>query len=152
MDLTNLDTKTSAAKGAWLHLRHPALGHPMYSGPGADERTGLLTDKTKDHQKVRVYVVGTDSPAVKAQAKAANASAMHASDPEADEQRGLAFVCSLVEKVEGISTKDADGTPRPLTASKSDLESFFDQSDALVSQVLNFAQDRANFFDKPAKS
>lgn len=60
MDFSKLETETGAETGAELHLRHPALGHFLYTGKGADEN-GKLTEAKLKPQKVCVMVRGTES-------------------------------------------------------------------------------------------
>lgn len=141
MQITSLNTKTGAAKGAFLHLKHPALGHRMWTGEGADE-LGRLVDKEKA-QKVGCTVIGTESEQVREQARAMQKKKMKAKeDEEEDDDTGLAFVCSLVTEFVGL--EDSDG--KPLKANEEGKRDFFGQSDGLVEQVLGFASDRGNFF------
>lgn len=140
MDLSALNTKTGANKGAFLHLKHPALGHKLYTGEGADEH-GQLVDKATA-TAVGCYVLGLESEAARSRARAIAAARMKdKSDEDGDEERGLDFVCSLVTGFEGI---EHDG--KPLTASHEDKRAFFGQSDALIGQVMEFAQEKSNFF------
>lgn len=139
MDFTSLNTKKGAAKGAFLHLKHPALGHRLYTGEGASE-LGEAIDADKA-TKVGVSVLGMESERVRARAKEISRKRMKNGEEDATDEDGIVFVCSLVTEFHGIMK---DG--KPMAATEENKRVFFEQSDALVEQVLNFAQDRANFF------
>jgi hypothetical protein len=139
MELKSLETKTGASKGAFLHLKHPALGHALYTGEGADE-DGRLVDRAKA-EKVGVLVLGFESERVRERAKAIQKAKMK-DDADADEA-GIEFVSSLVTEFRGLSK---DG--KPLEANEANKREFFQQSDGIVEQVMAFAQDRANFFGR----
>lgn len=139
MDFTSLNTKKGAAKGAFLHLKHPALGHKLYTGEGASG-LGELVDADKA-DKVGVSVLGMESERVRNRAKEISRKRMKDGENEATDEDGVIFVCSLVTEFHGI---EKDG--KPMAATEENKRAFFEQSDALVEQVLNFAQDRANFF------
>jgi len=146
MEFNKLETKTGAKKGAFLHLRHPGEGHLLYTGELADEWGSLVDDaKADDAQKVGVYVLGYESDKVRRKARAMRRERMKSqtmTDEQTDE-RGMAFVCSLVIGFEGIET---DG--KPLEASDGNKREFFSQSEGLIDQVLAFAKDRSNFFKR----
>lgn len=141
MDLGKLNTKTGAEKGAFLHLKHPALGHKLYTGDGADEMGALMDKETAT--PVGCYVLGLESEAARARARALSAARVKGNAPDDDdgEEKGLAFVCGLVTGFQGIELNG-----KPITSSDADKRAFFGQSDGLLEQVLAFAQDRANFF------
>jgi len=124
MDFATLDTKTPAEAGAFLHLRHPALGHLLYDG---EKPVGLM-------------VRGTESKTAQDRLKAVQRDRMKG-DKEGD---GLAFVCSLVIGFQGV---ERDG--KAVDATDANVRWFFGLSDGFVEQVVTFASDRASFF-KPA--
>lgn len=144
MDVSKLNTKIGAAKGAFLHLKHPALGHKLWTGEGADEE-GRATDRMKA-EKVGLKIVGFESERIRQRAKKLNEEKLKRKDDgveDADaEEEGLDFLASLVTDVCGLTR--ADGTP--LKPVKEDLRYLFDQSDDFGQQVLAFAQNRANFY------
>lgn len=144
MDFTKLDTKTGATKGAFLHLRHPALGHRLYTGEGATE-IGELADEEKA-TAVGCHVVGLESEQVKARARRISAEKLKRKDagkpdPEQVDEDALEFVCSLVTGFVGV---ERDG--KPMDATDANKRAFFEMSNGLVEQVISFASDRANFF------
>ena len=142
MDFSKLETKIGAEKGAELHLRHPALGHLLYTGKGADEN-GKLIDAKQEPQKVFVMVRGTESPTVQAQARDLQASILkNGGISNEDKEIGLAFASSLVISMHGIEKEG-----KPMEATEENKRDFFLQSDGLVEQVVKFAQNRANFFN-----
>jgi hypothetical protein len=141
MDFTTLNTKNDAEAGAFLHLKHPVLGHKLYEGEGAT-KTGEWTDKTKSPDAVGVMVRGTESKSVQDRVKKLRKAKLKGDDAaEPDEETGLSFVCSLVIGFKGL-TKDG----KPMEATDENKRAFFEQSDNLVEQVMTFAQERSNFF------
>lgn len=145
MDFSNIDTKRDASAGAWLHFRHPQLGHPLYTGEGVDE-TGKLIDSTKEHAKVQALVAGIESQRAKEAAAAMNKLLMK--DPEAVDNGDNSFdhAIALVIEIEGVQNGE-----RTITASREDLLWFFKRSDDLAVQVLQFAGNSANFFKPKSK-
>jgi len=140
MKLTSLETKTGASKGAFLHLRHPALGHLLYTGEGADE-VGRAVDKTKA-EKVGCDVLGMESERVREKAREIQRRKMKDPDDAEAEEQGLEFVASLVTGFHGLF----DGDGKPLPATPEGKRQFFEMSDDLVNQVMKFAGERANFW------
>lgn len=125
MDISTLNTKKGAEKGAFMQLAHPITGAPLVDDDG---------------EPVGLYLRGSEAPTVQKKLRAMQKATM-----SGGEQTGMEYVCSLVVGVQGL---DRDG--RPLTTSRADLEFLFDQSDAFVEQVVAFARDRANFFGQTA--
>lgn len=127
MDFSALNTKVPAEKGAFLHLKHPALGTLLWDGEGADRK------------KVGVYVRGIESKTVQDRIKRTQKEKLDGVDGA--EEAGRAFAVSLIVSFDGV---ERDG--KPLPATDEGIQWFFDQSDGFVEQVLKFAQDRASFF------
>lgn len=147
MRLSAINTKAGAEAGAWLHLVHPALEHPLYSGPGADPDTGQLIDPEAEHQRVEVRVLGTESKSVQQRAKKFAAKMERGKKLGAeDEREAMEFVYSLVVAFHGIEGPDGE----PLQADADGKRLFFEQSDGLMEQVIEFAKDRENFFKRPS--
>lgn len=138
MDLTKLNTKAGAEKGADLHLRHPAMGHLVYTGKGVDEYGDW--DGTGPATPVCVTLRGTESRSVQDRIKALQKQKLKNVD---DEESGLDFVCSLVIGFKGLTL---DG--KPMEATPDNIRAFFMQSDSLVEQVLDFVKDKTHFFSK----
>jgi hypothetical protein len=138
MDLTRLDTKAGAETGAELHLKHPVHGHYLYAGEGCDEDGGW-NGKGKP-EPVTVTVRGTESKTVRDRLKKLQRERMKRREAD-DEESGLEFVCSLVIAFSGLTLNG-----KPMEATPENKRRFFEQSDDLVEQVLDFAKDRANFF------
>lgn len=138
MDFSTLNTKSGAAKGAFLHLKHPALGHKLYTGEGADQ-DGIMVDKAKV-SPVGCHVMGLESERVRERAKAIQKSRLEGDE----EENGLEFICSLVTELVGFTDKDG----KPLQTTDENKRKLFEQSDGLVEQVLSFARERANFFKR----
>ena len=148
MDISALDTKGAAERGASLHLKHPALGHLLYSGEGADPRTGKLVDKDKPHEACCAVIRGIESTTVRKAMRAQEKAALAGGDPTEElEEKGLEYVCLLVIDFTGLT----DGG-KPLKATDANKRKFFAQSDDLVLQVLDFAKERANFFNSGSTS
>lgn len=142
MDLKTLNTKSDAETGAELHLRHPALGHPLYSGEGADG-DGRLVDPSKPHERVCVIVRGAESEKAQAQARKAQSLRMKRKNISLDDaaEFGLKYACTLVIGFRGITDNG-----KPLEATDENKRLFFKQSDNLVQQVVEFAEESSNFY------
>lgn len=142
MDFNKLNTVEGADKGAWLHLKHPAYGYPLYTGEGSDEDGQLV--KKESANPVRVFVQGMESEAVQNVARELQKNNMrYSDDPEAE---GLAIGCALVTNFDGI---EMDG--EPLAPTKENKIRFFKQSGDLVAQVTTFASNRTNFYKAASK-
>jgi hypothetical protein len=126
MDFAALDTKKAAEKGAFLHLKHPALGNLLWDGEGDDRKP------------IGVYVRGMESRTVQDTLKRIEADRLKGESDGDD----LSFVASLII---GFTGAERDG--KPLTAE--DAKWFFGLSVGFVEQVVSFAKDRASFF-RPA--
>lgn len=127
-----MNTKADATRGAWLHLAHPQLGHPLHTGTGADDH-GRVADEVsavKSELKVR----GVESDVVRSRLKAMQAK--KTTDAEDDK-----FVASLVIEARGISNGERD-----ISAAEADILWLFERSVSFKSQVMAFALDPANFF------
>lgn len=133
MDFSALNTKAAAEKGAFLHLKHPALKTLLWDGEG------------KDRQAVGVTLRGMESKTVQDRLKRLQKDRMTDGKP-ADPEDGLDFVVSLVI---GFTGCDRDGVPLD-AKNEDDVRWFFGLSDGLVEQVIEFARERANFFKDAA--
>jgi hypothetical protein len=149
MDIGKFNTKAGAAKGAFMHLLHPAFEHPLYDGEGADSE-GRLMDADKA-TAVGFTVLGTESRYAQNRARELQRSRLKgkhekAGSAEDDEQDGMAFVCALITELHGM-TRDGE----PMEATEENKMYVLEQSEAFVQQVLEFAQDRANFYKAASK-
>lgn len=136
MDFNKINTKADAEAGSTLHFKHPQLGHALYTGEGADDH-GRLVNKKLPHAPVTALVRGLESDRIRNYQR--DTSTKRLLDNDDEDRFGLAI--ALVIELNGV----ADGD-RVLTASEADLRWFFGRSDYLAVQVVNHAQDRANFF------
>lgn len=163
MDFTQLDTKKAAERGAFLHLKHPALGHLLYATETPLEPWNGVGEEP---EKIGVTVRGTESETVKGEARDLakqrmlspvqrarnkNNSPDHIpTEAEIDaqtaetEEAAMSFVCSLVLSFHGLTDKAG----KPLEATDANKRAFFEQSDDLIAQVISFAQRSSNFFGK----
>lgn len=144
MDLSKLDTKSPQEEGAFCHLKHTKFGHELYSGEGTDDE-GRIIDETKDYEAIGVIVRGMEAPSVK---KAAikieadlNPPKATGRKPISQEEAGLRFAEILVVGFVGL-TKNG----QPVEPTKENVRAFFQVSDNLVEQVLEFARAKPNFF------
>ena len=148
MDFAKLDTKTPAENGAFLHLRHPSLGHLLYNGKGCDEHNDWK-DKKKDASKVGVIVRGVESESVQNHAKKLDAQRIKNTNgkrkapggevertAEEIEQEALDFCVSLVVGFVGF---EKDG--KEIVADENTKYAFFTSSNNLIEQVVDFAKD-----------
>jgi hypothetical protein len=136
MDFSKLNTKADAEAGSILHFVHPQLGHPLYTGEGADEY-GRLIDSKKPHSPVTAKVRGIESDVVRERARQVNAAGV--SGLSDDDSYG--FAASLVIELNGVYDGD-----RKIEATPDGLRWFFGRAENLGVQVIRHAQDRTNFF------
>ena len=135
MDVSTLNTKDPAENGAFLHLRHPFTGELLWSDEKKTEKVGLM---------VRGNEAPTVQKALKKVTRGLN-TRKRARPGDSDEKRGMIYARALVMEFIGLTKEGRD-----LDADdESDIEWFFDQSDDFVAQVIEFAEDRANFFKAP---
>lgn len=144
MDFSTINTAADAELGTELHLRHPQLGHFLYTGEGAS-KTGELSDKGKKHEPVIVGVRGMESDTVQSGVTGARKRAMKGVAMD-EEKAGLDLVVSLVTHISGVF----DGK-RKITTAPDDLRWFFGRSDNFIRQVMDFAKEPAHFFCETAK-
>jgi hypothetical protein len=141
MKLSSLNTKQGAESGAWLHLKHPALGHLMWHGPDADEMGERMGDNVKP---VRVLVRGTESETVRKERRAIEASRMEGATITPEEE-GLRLCMKMIVEFDGVT--DENGIA--LHKVEGGVKEFLESSDDLVVQVVNFSRKSSNFFSKP---
>jgi hypothetical protein len=137
MDFDSINTAADADAGADLHLRHPQLRHPLYTGPGANA-VGEWEDREKPAEPVILRVRGAESAKAKATVRRLQKAALRQPQAEPD---AIALALPLVIEVRGV-TRDG----RPLTAADDDLRWLFGRSEDFATQVFQFAADAANFF------
>jgi hypothetical protein len=137
MDFDSINTAADADAGADLHLRHPQLRHPLYTGPGANA-VGEWEDREQDAQPVILRVRGAESAKVKSAVRRLQKASVKHPQAELDV---VALAIPLVMEVCGV-TRDG----RDLTASDDDLRWLFGRSQDFAAQVFQFAADAANFF------
>lgn len=138
MDFTNLDSRAGGEAGAPLHILHPATGEPMMDG-----------DKP-----CLVHVTGAEAPSFQAASKLLNAAKMKAD--ETDDQKTLEDLhFEVVSRAKALITgfENIDNGDKPATAEwflnlqmldfKAAQKGVDDLS--FVSQVIAFANDRANY-------
>jgi hypothetical protein len=164
MDLTSLNTKDAAEDGAELHFTHPAMGHLMYSGEGADLITGAIVDAEKPHVPIMGIVRGLESKTVRDMLKASakskltsrnvkNNSPTHIpTDAEVEremseaQKSGMDLACVLLADITGLTING-----KPMEPTDANKRNFFGQSDDLITQVLDVAKDKSRFFAKGLK-
>jgi hypothetical protein len=120
MDFSQLDTRTASDAGAFLHLRHPITGEPLY-------------DKG---EAVGVYLRGMESRTVTEEMRKAGKAKL------IGEPLGLKLIQSLVIRFVGVEREEGvllGTTPK-------DIAWFIGLSSSFEEQIINFAQDRSSFF------
>ena len=142
MDLQFINTKADAERGALLHYVHPQLGHPLYTGDGAN-RIGELVDASRPHEAVTALLRGEESSHVRAVANRLSKEKMRG---KSDEDVGFEYVHSFFLAINGVTR---DGVP--LTTSMDDIKYFFERSDDFSTQTLRFVREKSNFFDPASR-
>jgi hypothetical protein len=147
MDISKLNTKDPAERGAFLHLSHPVLMHPMYAeAPGVDD-TGKWNEEGEEPPKVGVTVRGAEAPSVQEYLNSTRKARMRDKDYD-DEEAAYKYAAKLIVEFHNITDEG-----RPLSAkSKDDIKKFLSLSEALTVQVTRFAADAMNFFGEGASS
>lgn len=127
LNLSELNTKKPAEKGAFLHLCHPVSGAPLYDG----------------EDKVGLTLRGVESETVQKTMKKLNRKQTRRQNTEIDDEiRGIKFAMSLVMEFHHMENDKGE----ELDASNQEhVKWFFDQSSDFVIQVTEFAAEAANF-------
>lgn len=128
-DLSKLATRQNANEGAWMHLKHPTTGEPLFSDKG---------------EPTQVRVRGLECTAVRKlreKAERKNATARGVTIVT-DTELGMQVLKALI-----VGFENALFNGNPLTNEEKDKEIFLNISDDFGEQVLDFASDRANFLD-----
>ncbi|MGR3574011.1 MAG: hypothetical protein ACU0CF_04650 [Sagittula sp.] len=141
MDFEKLDTKPIAEHGAEMHVSHPALGHLLYEGEGADPKTGRLIDKSKPHEKVTITVRGYHAPSVQSAAKRSQAKAMNKLSEAESEKMGHDLIDALI-----VDWSNVSKAGEPLACTRANKIWLAEVNHDLFNQINEFAQDQANFF------
>lgn len=132
MDISTLNTKAPAEKGAFLHLKHPATKALLWNGKG-DDRTAI-----------GVTVRGSESKAVRDFVKQMQKDALE--NPGQTKDDDLAYMVVLVMGFTGL---ERNGVPLD-GDNDDDVRYFFNMSDGFVEQVSEFSRNRASFFKAAA--
>lgn len=151
MDLTQFDTKDVAEAGRPLHMRHPFKKHLLYVGEGAAE-TGKLFDRKRPHEKVTITVRGWHSETISSHFRALASEKLRNEteddDPlESADEKTDDLIDMLVIGWENVT----DDAGEPLPCDRKNKIAVVRSNSDFERQVVNFAQDQANFFGKPAR-
>ena len=130
MKISELDTKSKANHGEWLHLAHPKTGDLLYADDG----------KTP----VRVKVHGMECDAVKKERIKRDRANMlrDVSTLITQEEFGDGVLEALIVDFEALRDDDDE----LLKPTKEGKRKFLNLSDDINRQVLTFASDKTNFF------
>ena len=130
MKITELDTKSKANHGEWLHLTHPKTGELLY---GDDGKT-----------PVRVKVHGMECDAVKQERiKRDRANMLRDIDSLiTQEEFGDGVLEALIVDFDGLR----DENDEVLKPTRDGKRKFLRLSEAINRQVLLFANEPSNFF------
>ena len=150
-DLTAAPVKQAAdnADGAWMHLAHPTMGHPLYVGPqgSAVSKHGELNGAA-DALPVRVKVRYARSKAMVSKRRQLDRNATLSSGgkvlgPEAEDEAAKAMVRYSIMEFDNVIH---NGTV--LDASRDEHKDLFlSMADEYTGQVAGFSTELSNFFD-----
>ena len=128
-DLSALATKRGANEGAWMHLKHPTTGEPLF-----------LDEAQKKPTRVRVR--GIECTAVRKLRERAERKNSQARGQivVTDTELGMQVLKALI-----VDFENAEYEGSALTNTEKDKETFLNISDDFGEQVLDFSSDRANF-------
>lgn len=146
MDIAQLDVKTRSEKGSFCHLTHPAFGHPMYTGEGADEM-GRLIDENLPHEKVGALVRGAEAETVQKYLEKARRDALKGDEEnkalkDDEDEDDLIYAKMLLIELVNITT---DGKPLKGQTDK-EKEVFFGLSNDFERQIYQHAAKREALF------
>lgn len=142
MDVLGIKVASILEEGATLHLKHPLGGWLMYSGEGADPKTGVLVDKEKPHVPIALKVRGFESPSVIAAVQ--SVSKRRAGGEEiSDDQAGNEYLSAVVIGWTGIGVNGQDESP----CTPENVKAFFatEFGEAVAKQVFPFARNGKNY-------
>jgi len=155
MKISKLDTKTPQDEGAFMHMTSPKFGHLMYTGPNADDE-GRWTSEDQDpdpEAAVGLMVRGMEAQSVqeftRAQQRKALTNAKKTNptpQSDIDHENGIKFACVLITDFVNIEDEAGD----PLEPTEENKRWLIAMSDDISRQLLKFARDQDNFFDKPS--
>lgn len=129
--LTDIRPDRWADEGAWMHLRHPSTDELIYEGEGKE-------------RPVRVRVRGVDAPDARRKLVEYQAAIQKGKGLDVEAETA-AFVVLLVVDWENV----VDHDDAPVACTPAAVREFLKDCDWFGQQVINFAQDRSNFFSKP---
>ncbi len=145
MDFSAFNPRKSAERGVKLHLRHPVLNHLLYYGSGADPDDGQWVNRVQSPQPITVTVRGFENRGAQERLhRIRDATTKGPPSPStlavvAGEETSLDFVCSVVIGFTGITRNSV-----PLAATEVNKRMFFEQSENLVEQVIDFVNSRSS--------
>lgn len=144
MNFASMDTRSGASRGAFLHLKHPGTGEPLYEDlPGeAGEIGGASPEPSRE--PVGIVLLGRDAPLVRERVrKALNARIRERERGETrtveesvEEGLDLLVACT-------VEFRNIEDEGRPVT--KERAREFYEKYDWVVEQATRFVNDRAPF-------
>lgn len=141
MDFSKINTRKDADAGSWMHLRHPQLGHLLYSGEGADA-DGRLTDVNAPHEACELLIRGMDSSYVRERVRKREARKLR-NDGNAEED-ALALAVDLVMDARGI-WRSVD-PPARLKVDEEGIRWLYGLAEDFAVQAVQYARDSVNYF------
>lgn len=148
MDFNELDSRTAADEGRWMHVIHPATGEPMYDGEGPCE----VLCRGSEGREVQREV---------AKMRAASVALQDAKDESADEQTMAELHDKLAKAVTPfvVGFRNINNGDKPAKAPK-DVSWFLDLNMvngqrgefSFAEQIARFATRRASFLGASSKS
>ena len=152
MDASKLNTRAYATRGTFYHLMHPGIrpAFHLYQGEGAD-KDGRLVDVSKPHEKIGIELRGIEAKEVKAAfLKLVDLQRVAGANLDTPEVRAalLEFLQKIVIRFVNLEKPNGD----EIGTSLEDLNWFIELSDNFGQQIINFASDTTNFFEKSSAS
>lgn len=142
MKLDSLNTATPAEEGRLCQFKHPAFGHLLWTGPGANPDGSR--GEEGDVEPVGAIIRGWHSDTVQALIrKHAKAQLRDGKDVIDEETAGRQLAQALVVRFVGIEDGD-----EPLKADKDGIEKLFKNTPQFQAQILAFSKDASRFFTK----
>lgn len=138
MKFSDLSLPEHAQDGKDLHLRHPAFGHLLYTGKGANH-IGELVGPKKDAQPITVRVRSSDAEVVQNAQRKDMRAGMDGGDSTPEN-----LIDAMIVSWTGL--EDEKGEPWPCT--RANKIAFVVSQPDFDRQVTAFSRKQSNFFEK----
>lgn len=136
MDLSNLNTRAAAEAGAWLHLRSPIDGTPLYADDDTKKKPWRIKLLGADSDTLQKYGRGL----LDEQRRAARSEGSEIKTAEEQEAEIVALLCEATTAIENITEEG-----KPVGSSKLAVRSMYLRYPWIAEQAIRRVRDRAAY-------